>query len=236
MEKGINIQFHDELNPDLWDGDTLKPDVIQTLILIAKEFVEFLKIEVVVDDIIMVGSSANYNYTKHSDIDLHIVVPFKKLDDNEEFVREFFMSKKFIWNTEHDIKIHGHEVELYVQDINEEVKSSAVYSIKNNSWIKKPSKVNPTIDRKSVYDKVHDFIERIELARENLPALRELKDKLKLMRQSGLEKAGEYSVENLTFKVLRNTGQIGKLVDYVKDIFDKQLSLAESQDWDSLLK
>jgi len=227
-----HIQFHDELNPKLWDGDKLKPEVKIALSRVSTEFVAFLKIKVVPSDVIIVGSSVNYNYTDYSDVDLHIVINFGEIDDDKEFVKEYFNSKKFIWNSEHDIKVYGHEIECYVQDIDEIVKSSAVFSLKQDKWIRKAAPNKPEVDIEAVKQKVKDFADRIELAKADKDALTDLKDKLKNMRKSGLETAGEYSTENLAFKVLRNSGEIGKLIGYARKSYDNQLSLNE---WEDLL-
>jgi hypothetical protein len=54
-----------------------------------------------------------------------------------------------------------------------------------------------------------------------------LKDKLKKFRQSGLEKGGEYSYENLTFKLLRRNGYIEKILTLKTDMIDKKLSITQ---------
>ena len=56
--------------------------------------------------------------------------------------------------------------------------------------------------------------------------LQKVKDKLKRFRSCGLEKGGEYSVENLTFKFLRRNGYIRKLIDLINHIKDDELSLS----------
>jgi hypothetical protein len=45
------------------------------------------------------------------------------------------------------------------------------------------------------------------------------------MRKAGLAKAGEWSVENLVFKILRNLGMIDKLTQEIRDLEDQELSL-----------
>lgn len=233
--ENLNIQFHATLNPDLWEGDSLKPDVKDALLKISEEFVNFLKVEVEPEDIIMLGSSANYNYTEYSDIDLHMIVDFSKVGEEKTIVKELFDAKKFIWNNEHDIKIYGHEIECYVQDVGETNASTAVYSLTTDEWLKKPSADHPKIDTQEVLVKAKDFAKRIELAKGDSEALNSLKDKLKDMRKSGLKKAGEYSTENLVFKALRNSKHIEKLMNYAKNIFDKELSLDEfTNEWKEL--
>jgi len=234
--KKLKLQFHSELNPNLWDGDTLNAEVKQALMKIAVEFVKFLKVDVAPSDVVLVGSAANYNYTQFSDIDLHIIMDFTKIGDDREFVKEYVDAKKFIWNDEHDIKIHGQEVECYVQGLDETNASAAVYSLMTGDWIKKPDPTHPKIDMETVLTKVKDISSRIEQAKGDEQALDKIKAKLKVMRQSGLDRAGEYSTENLVFKALRNAGKIDILSNYAKNIFDKTLSLKELNEWNELTK
>jgi hypothetical protein len=47
------------------------------------------------------------------------------------------------------------------------------------------------------------------------------------MRQAGLERAGEWSVENLVFKILRNLGLIDEITDKIRELEDQELSLEQ---------
>jgi hypothetical protein len=49
------------------------------------------------------------------------------------------------------------------------------------------------------------------------------------MRQAGLERAGEWSVENLVFKILRNLGIIDQLTEKIRELEDQELSLEQAQ-------
>jgi intein/homing endonuclease len=55
--------------------------------------------------------------------------------------------------------------------------------------------------------------------------IEDIADRLWKYRQSGLSKGGEFSVENLTFKALRNNGYIDKIREYARRTYDKSLSL-----------
>ena len=46
--------------------------------------------------------------------------------------------------------------------------------------------------------------------------------KVKDNRQKGLDKEGEFSIENLVFKLLRRNGYIKKLLDLKSNVYDKQ--------------
>ena len=98
------LTIHDRLNPKFWAGDQLKNKVLINLRSVAQDFFDGLHLDVAFDDITLTGSNANFNYTKFSDIDVHILVDFKKIDENEDLVKEFFNGKTSNWNSKHKIK------------------------------------------------------------------------------------------------------------------------------------
>lgn len=232
----LNVDFKDkDLNPIIWNDDqTMKSDVKEDLIKIANKFYEYLGVKVDIKDILLVGSSANYNYTDKSDIDLHLLIDFSKIDKNKELLRDFFDTKKAYWALMHDIKIKDHDVELYVQDINDDLKSAGVFSIKNNEWIKEPKKQDIEIDKELIRKKVDyiatliDGLEGISDSKELQKEAERIKEKIKKMRKSALEKGGEFSEDNLAFKVLRNDGYLEKLFDIKNKAVDQELTINEN--------
>ena len=222
---------HEELSVKLWKEEKLKPVVREQLLEIADAFVDYLGIDVDVIDITMTGSYANYNYTKYSDIDLHIILDPKSINKDIDLVEEFLKAKRQFWNDRHDIRVQNIEVELYAQDVNEEHASTGVYSVKNDEWIEKPKKFKTDFDQRFVLKKVKYFKKRIEMeideAKNNkdTSGLEILIKKIRDMRQSGLEKSGEMADENIIYKVLRADGEIQKLYDMKDNIFDVKLSL-----------
>ena len=54
-------------------------------------------------------------------------------------------------------------------------------------------------------------------------------EKLGKFRQSGLDKGGEYSEENLVFKVLRRNGYLDKIRSIKDKLADIELSLKEQK-------
>jgi hypothetical protein len=61
----------------------------------------------------------------------------------------------------------------------------------------------------------------------NLMKLRAVKEKITKMRKAGLERAGEWSVENLVFKILRNLGLIDQITEKIRELEDSELSLEQ---------
>lgn len=234
----LKHQYHDTLNPEMWDDKTIKPEVRNKLMRSADAFVQFLKIEdLEPEDIILTGSNANYNWTQASDVDLHIVVDFNEVKARHgDLVDEYFNAKKNVFNNLHKIMIGSHEVEFYVQDSAEKHEASGVYSLMKDKWNVEPLHKEPAIDDSAVRAKTAEMMNAIdEVATEcNQAAVVEaLMEKLKKMRQSGLEEAGEFSTENLVFKTLRHNGYLEKLSLCKTKAFDRALSI-EEEEWSEL--
>jgi hypothetical protein len=226
------VKFHDHLNPALYNGDHIKPDVREQLLLIAQDFIEHLGVnDLDLVDITVSGSNAAYNYTAHSDIDLHILVDIQQFE-NDDVYRELFDAKKTVYNENHDILINGYEVELYVQDSNEPVISLGEYSILNDKWIKLPRKRKADFDQvatKLKYRKLYKLA-HYALKTNDSNKIQTLIRTLKKYRRAGLDAYGEFGPENLAFKALRHKGVIKELYEKLKQLHDEQLSLPEDNE------
>ena len=223
------IHFHDHLNPVIFDGDNMNHEVRERLLLIAQDFIDHLGIHHLdVDDITLSGSNAAYTYTSHSDIDVHILVDMDKINCDDVY-REFFNAKKIIYNDTHDIKIHGYDVELYVQDSNEPVISLGEYSIQDDKWIRLPRKRKSDIDQMSAKLKYQKLLGLAEFALKSndLDKIHSVLKIIKKYRQAGLDLNGEFGPENIAFKVLRTKGMIGKLYKRADRLHSKELSIPE---------
>ena len=221
------VTVNRRLNPTLWENDQLKPEIKSQLVKIAEVFEEFIGIELDVVDYTLTGSNANYTWTEYSDLDLHIIV--KGLPSAEQ--RELFNAKKALWSEEHNITIKGLPVECYVQGEEEPHHSTGVYSLVADQWLEKPKKTKPTLDDAAIKAKKESVIHDIETAllSKDITKLRSVKDKITKMRKAGLEKAGEWSTENIVFKVLRNMGLIDKMTQMIRELEDEELSLEQAQ-------
>ena len=234
-----SFKINKTLNPIVWLTDSeLKPEIKKTLIDIAKRYYESLELKIPISDIILTGSLANYNWSKYSDFDVHILIDTKKFGDKEELIKELLDAKTRSWNDNHDIKIKGYDVELYVQGNEQEHHSTGVYSLLNEKWLIKPEKINPTINKKEVkakYDKIVNILSDIKKEYNSkkydivVDRLEKLKDRIKKMRQAGLEGAGEFSSENIAFKLLRRNNIMGELYDLLISAYDKSVSIDENK-------
>jgi hypothetical protein len=226
-------QTQNTLNPLLWDGDNLKPRLAEKFIRIANHFYDFLEIEAPIIDIILIGSNANYNWTKHSDIDLHVIINYLEAGDNLHLVQQYLQAKKSIWNTNYPLKFKGMNIELYAQDSNDNLHSTVgVYSLGHNKWIYKPSANIITIDDDIIEQKSSPYEFEIDSLKEDDPKLeyklKNILERLRNLRQTGLDASGEYSIENLAYKHLRNKGYISKVKELLQKTMLGKLQIEES--------
>ena len=222
------VRFHRRLNPRIWGRDEhLLPEVREKLLAIAEDFKEFLGVaDLDVQDITVSGSNAAYSYTKNSDIDLHLVVTMPP----DPVYQELFNAKKYQYNDEHNIRVGGADVELYVQPSDQPHVSQGIYSVQDNAWVSIPRRKRAQIDDACVRDKVSDLDARIHAAVKSGDESRiaALADKIKAMRRAGLDEHGEFGCENIAFKILRNKGCIKLLWDARAAARDRELSLREA--------
>jgi len=236
-----------ELNPKIWEGNKLRPIVRTKLVKIANDFFKELNLpdNIKMVDIIFTGSLANFNWSKFSDIDLHIVLDFDEINGDPQFKEDFFYAQKSLWNQAHDITVYEYPVELYAQDKAAKLVATAVYSVKKDKWILEPKREEFKVNKKAIKQKADRFIDRLKDIRKDyedgelqsvVDKVKSLKDKIKNYRTSGLEDGGEYSIENLVFKTLRRTPFMDILDSYKAKAYDKLMSVKESAKFKKTIK
>lgn len=222
------------LEPNFWPlGKKLRPSIRKRLIEIAQDFYDSLEIDAELKDITFTGSLANYNWSPHSDVDLHLIVDYKDVEADPELAKDYFNAKKSLWNRIHDIYIDGFEVEVYVQDENEPHMSTGVYSIMNDEWLTEPNRVEPSFDWDDIVKKADGIMDQIERAvdiykdrkySDALQYIEKLREKIRKFRKAGLDRSGEFSSENIAFKVLRRNGYLEKLSNLKHMAYDRLMS------------
>jgi len=219
--------YNDILNPNIWEGLNLKPEIKEKLLQIGKDFYADTETDAPLKDVLFVGSLANYNWSDTSDFDVHIVIDFKDVDENVELVEKLVNALKSKWNDEHDIHLKGHNVEVFIQDITKENRSSGVYSLMQDKWLTQPQKENVEIDKEKIQEKYNDTVRKINSAikAQDINKLKAIVKDVYDMRQAGLDKSGELSTENLVFKILRSRNYIEKLKQEIIKLYDTKQNL-----------
>ena len=235
-----SFEMQKELSPNVFENDVMISEIRERLMEIAQDFLDGIDFKMDVEDITLTGSLANYNFSKYSDFDLHILVDYAAIDADPDLVKRFFQDIKAIWNIKHNIFLKGYEVEVYVQNTNEDHKSSGVYSVQNDEWVIKPEKEETErapVDKQNIEKKADDIIFQIDRAEkllnagkldDALDAIDRLKQKVRNLRKTGLSKDdGVYSVENLAFKTLRRSMELERLSILKNKAYDKSMSIKQ---------
>jgi hypothetical protein len=212
------IELHDELNPALWDGEEIRREIQVKLLKIGREFYDFLGVSAPIEDVLITGSQANYVYTKWSDIDLHLVIDYNKVDYDGD-VKKLFDAKRKEWKRMYPLKLKGIPVELYAENSNEPAVTST-YSLISNEWLKKPAAPLKTYDYDGVKNLAYQWEIVIKKAIDvnELAVLNKIKTMLSLFRRKSLARDGEFGTGNLAFKALRNSGHIADLLTAVETL------------------
>lgn len=222
--------YNKNLNPEFWtDSKHLRTEVRTSLLKIASTFFADIELKFHIRDVLFLGSSANYNWTPTSDCDLHLLVDFNDLPMAPEAAKLLTKTLAKKWNEEHDVSIRGHNVEVYIQDVQEENQATGVYSLIQNKWVKEAMPQNIILDKSLIQSKYTTWVNRINSAifSNNAEKLKKVMSDLTKMRETGLSATGEFSTENIVFKILRQRDVIGKLKSAIQNLKNKQLSLKE---------
>lgn len=228
-----SFYLQDKLNPKIWSDFELDEEIKEDLLTITNDYLEYLDLEDIdIEDIVLTGSLANYNWSKYSDFDIHIIFDFAQINKDVELVQKYLDAKEKVWKLQHELKLRGFDVELFCENVGGKGISTGVYSLLNSEWVKKPSKVDFTPDEEQIRKKASKYMEEvkeIESELENDTDLEEISQrisrvwkKIKDGRKSGLNKEGEFSLENLVFKLLRRNGYIQRIIDAKRKAYDKR--------------
>jgi hypothetical protein len=214
--------------------------VVRTRLLkIADEYAAYLNLPkgVKIQDITFTGSLTGLNYTKHSDVDVHLILSYEDLGTGQDLATDFFDLKRKDWAATHPITVYGYPVELYAQDADQYKQDPAGhFSLLKNKW----THPVPEIEPEDLEDEEALALAR-EYADEARAILRERKPhaqlarikafikRFKSLRQRGItSKAGIYSPENLAFKILRNSGSLDTLWTQQSELEAAELTLTET--------
>jgi hypothetical protein len=214
----LTLQYHSKLNPVIWDGKKLRPGIKEQLLRHADRFAKHTGISLgAAKDIIITGSNVNYNYTRHSDLDVHIIIDTQKSDTELYQARSSWAAKN------KNLTLTGvripYPIEFYVEnarDRHSRPSGQGVYSLKQDKWLIEPKKldvVNLMTDPRVLVKVKHelDYVKNYLLKKGTKQDIISYKEKLWKHRDAGLHKAGEFSIENMIYKDLRNRGLIDKL-------------------------
>lgn len=191
-------------------------------------------------DIQLVGSLAQFNWSKYSDVDLHVVVDYAKLRQygTPETLQSIFNHIKDNFNKKHKLLIYGYPVEMYVQNTDVVTESNGIYSVLYGRWLKIPRSRDGIKDRELIkttaakcinminkYEELAYQTRSIPFAEMLIDETQKIYDQIVKARKFAIAKDGEQAAGNIIFKVLRRSGHIQKMKDIKTYLYDKINSL-----------
>ncbi len=214
-----DVQARDTLHPALWKEGRLDPLVRERLLKMAELFLldtGFGDLEV--KNIVFAGSMAGYLYHSQSDIDVHISVDGSPITTDLKLLFQLFNARSDDWNADYDLRVRGHDVELFILDQRSPEGSDGVYSLREDRWVREPKPPTNVVARKTVLADVTRYAGEFESLRTRFAAdpqgfdCREFKLYRRTLKdyraKQGFQKSGEHSVGNLAYKALRNAGYL----------------------------
>lgn len=240
MTNKIKITYRKTLNKKIFTKDKMISAIREGALKVAEIFINGLDLPKItinsVDDIILTGSNAAFNYSDLSDFDLHLVLDYDQaIKDYGAAAPVLFNTYRSLWNQNHSITLGNQPVEMYIQPTDDDLVAVGIYSIKNDTWIKKPEYNKPVFDGSDVDSKVEAVEQDIDMllasGQPNKNRVKEVLDSIREMRKIGLSTAAaEWSTDNLVYKQLRNNGSLQKLFDAYGSAGDKELTVEEFLD------
>ena len=196
----------------------------------AYDFYRKTKLPAPVLDVYLMGSIANYNWTADSDIDVHVIIDYTKLQMPLETAAKTVKTAGAQWNSEHEVTIKDFKVEMNIQNATEQKPYvTGVYSLVRDQWVRKPFQMSPKIDRNVLrfqYNTMKQYLQNALSSRDQ-EQMKAAKKYLDAYRQYGLDTCGELSYENIIFKILRSRGLIKQLKDSITAVYDQEMSVDE---------
>jgi hypothetical protein len=221
----LGFEPHQTLNPKLWKGNQLQPDIESALIKVAKDFKKCIDVPFDVVDVRVTGGQVSYYDTEHSDLDLHLIADYSSVSCDRE-AAELFDAKRLLYKAKYDVTVRGIPVELYVEDLDHPAVSAA-YSIMKRTWITTPKKdIGPfDVDEIKRMSQIWSTVIGHSLELNDVKTAQKTMNLLRKFRHLGLKSGGEYSTANLVYKTLRNSDLIKNLQNYIDQEHDRNLSV-----------
>ncbi len=223
--------YNQTLCPDLWDNyQHLEPRTRVNLLRMAYDFYKKTEFVAPIVDVWLMGSIANYNWTPDSDVDVHIIIDFSKLQMPPETASKVAKSAGAAWNKDHNVTVKGHKVEINIQSVKaKKPYVMGIYSLMKDEWIRKPCLMNLQVNKPLIQEKYSQMKKYVDFAMHsgNREEMKKAKDYLDEFRQYGLDHGGELSTENIVYKILRSKGLVKALKDAITITYDKEMTVTE---------
>ncbi len=225
--------FRTQLDPRIWDGMQMKPDVRHAALAVVDRIIADTGIEgLAVDGIDLVGSNASYEYDDTSDFGIHVFVTAKSMTTEELSPVLRLLNDDVERRQEGHVRFYGVPVEVtFHAERSADYRPSpgiGQYSIRDGRWLTVPTQQPNNFDLAQMTADVRRFIgEYNELVSAYTKDARAfdcgrfaaLDDEMAAYRNGGFAAGlGSRSTQNLAYRALRRLNvSIPDMVDTLED-------------------
>ncbi|WP_243841421.1 hypothetical protein [Mycobacterium sp. DL592] len=209
--------FNTELQPHIWDGEQLRPQVRTATLAMVDRLVRDSGVAgLTVDDVALVGSIASYEYNDASDFDVHVHTHADGVAAQQLSAAMALLSSNIEQRQEGRIHFYGLPVEVHFYagaPEGERVPGVGRFSILHNTWIDKPAQHPENFDRaqmaadmKGFSDRYNRLVEEFTAAKKGFDCKRlsDLDDEISDYRSASFDTdLGPRNTQNLAFRALR---------------------------------
>lgn len=209
--------FATQLEPRLWTGKELDSTVRKQANTLASAIVARIDVNgIAVDDIVIVGSVASYEYDSHSDFDIHIFLNMDGYSGDigvfNKYIVEFNQANKHRYS---GITFHGYPVEVLIytgKPSSQMSPGAGMYSVKSGIWLVEPEQSLPHFTKDQILEDARKYISQYNRLVTEFNAnpdgfdcsrLQALATGMRSYRRAGIESHGIRSTPNLTYRMLR---------------------------------
>lgn len=207
--------FPSTLDPRLWLGVQLKPDVRANAMALAAHLLAGLRLgaKAWLESVELFGSNASFEYDQDSDFGMHV---FLGTTMDPQLLEAFLkMYNNYLeLHLAHHVKFYGVVVEVVFHAVrrpsHQPQPGIGQYSISDQAWIVLPVKQPDTFNRADMLRDARRFIDQYNAAVAaggRCGEFAALKKDMKAYRAQGFDQGlGSRSTQNLTYRLLRRLG------------------------------
>lgn len=225
--------FPTQLDPRLWDGMSMRPDIRNAILRVVDRIVDDTGIDgLTVDAVDLFGSNASYEYDDKGDVGAHVFVHKPGMTAEELSPILELLSDQVERRQEGRILLNGLPLEVTFHAERSEGYQSrpgvGQYSVTDGGWLVEPVEQPDNFDRTQIradaqrfIGDYNDLVREYESDRRNFQCSRfgALDDVLVDYRREGFDaNLGSRSTQNLTFRALRRLNvSIPDMLDKLED-------------------
>lgn len=224
--------FPTELDPRIWDGMQMKPDVREATLRVTDRIVADTGLVLAIDGIDLFGSNASYEYDDSADFGVHVFVSSPSMTSGDLAEVLSLLNSEVEHRQANKVTFYGVPVEVTFHSERtsnyQPAPGIGQYSISEGRWVTTPVQQPDNFDRAQMAvaitgftEKYNDLVSDYRTGKVGFDCSRfaALDDEMGAYRNAGFaEGLGSRSTQNLSYRALRRLNvSVPDMVDTLED-------------------